>query len=376
VDRGEPNHRLATARPASGPAATEAGPPVEHVARDWERRLFQRCRRAWDLGARDRRNLVPASGDASAAVVRAIRDALAVYYFPGMWGWDRTIVQGLTLKALRRTLETEATRIREGAGHFEEAAWETARQDADDLLRHYFDWAPTVDRLEPLRVEAEFDVPIPDADDPDHDLTSADGGRCRYGGRIDMLVVDPTGAIWVAAHRILPDRRATLTELLMDDDLLSKAWAWQRIALATRIAGTIHTEVGPGLEPSGADDELMPAAVIRSEAGPFRRTWIPRAQAAYAAVGRIVGQQALRMADPMVAVDPSPGPDVCPACPYLAPCVMMFQGLPPEAMLRAEFMERPQPESEPGRLGNVSWSIGRGAAPPRFGTGRGSKDRG
>jgi hypothetical protein len=57
-----------------------------------DRAAFKRCRRQWDFGARERRNLEPAEAAGTPGLEQAVRDALAVYYFPGMWDWQRSEV--------------------------------------------------------------------------------------------------------------------------------------------------------------------------------------------------------------------------------------------------------------------------------------------
>jgi hypothetical protein len=44
-----------------------------------DRAAFKTCRRAWDLAARERRNLEPIVAAGSLDVDRVMRDALAVY---------------------------------------------------------------------------------------------------------------------------------------------------------------------------------------------------------------------------------------------------------------------------------------------------------
>lgn len=56
-----------------------------------ERASFTRCRRQWDFGAGMRQDLEPVRRAAVPDLDRAVRDALAVYYFPGMWDWDRGV---------------------------------------------------------------------------------------------------------------------------------------------------------------------------------------------------------------------------------------------------------------------------------------------
>ena len=68
-----------------------------------DRGAFKRCRRQWDFGARERQNLEPAEA-AAPDLELAVRDALAVYYFPGMWDWQRSVVLPLVLQGLARSL--------------------------------------------------------------------------------------------------------------------------------------------------------------------------------------------------------------------------------------------------------------------------------
>ncbi len=56
-----------------------------------ERASFERCRRQWDFGEGTRQDLEPLHHPESPDLDRAVRDALAVYYFPGMWDWDRGV---------------------------------------------------------------------------------------------------------------------------------------------------------------------------------------------------------------------------------------------------------------------------------------------
>lgn len=67
-----------------------------------DRASFRRCRRQWDFAARPRRNLEPLA--ARPDLERAVRDTLAVYYFPGMWDWDPSITRPLVVQGLERAL--------------------------------------------------------------------------------------------------------------------------------------------------------------------------------------------------------------------------------------------------------------------------------
>src|SRR5215207_1791450 len=118
-----------------------------------DRSAFKRCRRAWDLGSRLRQSWEPNDDVGEADLGAAVHAALAVWYFPGMWEWDRAIVRPLALEAYHRIV----------------AGWPAGTGDlvrlGATLLERYFDWAPSVDRFTPVRVETDFEVSIPDPTD-------------------------------------------------------------------------------------------------------------------------------------------------------------------------------------------------------------------
>ena len=69
-----------------------------------DRGAFKRCRRQWDFGARERQGYEPARPAPALDLDLAVRDALAVYYFPGMWDWQRSVVLPLVLQGLARSM--------------------------------------------------------------------------------------------------------------------------------------------------------------------------------------------------------------------------------------------------------------------------------
>ena len=72
------------------------------VLRPGEMAAFRACRRAWDLGARMRQNYVPNVAPQVFDFDKAIHAGLAVYYFPAMDDWNRSIVRPLALKGFHR----------------------------------------------------------------------------------------------------------------------------------------------------------------------------------------------------------------------------------------------------------------------------------
>ncbi len=391
---------------------------MAYGVRPWDRTWYRTCRRAWDFGSRLRRNLEPAHPPFSVDLDRALRDALAVYYFPGMWEWDRSVVLPLTHQALERAMhkqrESHPDLTSEQAGQ-----WEAELDAGREILGHYVEWAPAVDRFWPVRVETDFDVQVPDWRSPGEDLV-VPGGReaIRYQGRVDMLVVDEHDAYWVVRHRLASDGFRDTDLLVLDDELLAAAWAWEIFYLGMRVAGTIHNELRPSAAPpdpaepvrrprashafararaaarqegAGPDDapedeaaappvaghrrmyvkaEHTPTDVVVEEGGDmFRRTRIPRWVAELETMGRHLGQEALEMAGAHLVPYPTPGRH-CAECVYRRPCLAMQEGEDVDAILAGHYQTRPDEVPEEGRLGAVTWSMNRGAAPPAHWRGR------
>jgi adenylate cyclase len=69
-----------------------------------DRARFKRCRRQWDFASPHRRGLEPVDVTPP-AVPAALKDALAVYYYPGTWDWPHELKQSLVHKAAKRSLD-------------------------------------------------------------------------------------------------------------------------------------------------------------------------------------------------------------------------------------------------------------------------------
>jgi hypothetical protein len=74
-----------------------------------ERTRFKHCRRQWDFASPHRRNL-RSLAFVKPALSSALKDALAVYYYPGTWDWQHGVTQPLVHKALKQSLvDADAT---------------------------------------------------------------------------------------------------------------------------------------------------------------------------------------------------------------------------------------------------------------------------
>jgi len=346
-----------------------------------DRTAFKRCRREWDLSSRNRRNLepVPSLDPALCPIdlAQALRDALAVYYFPGMWEWDSSIVAPLVHQALDRAVRSQTE------------CDDQARQEALDwghaLLDAYAGWAPTVDHFTPLRVDTDFEVNIPHPATPEIDLITPAGDEIRYCDRVDLLVIDSDDAYWVVQHRLVTDFWADHDALQLDERTIAWCWAWPQFYLGMQITGTVYNEIHAGVGKLGAEAPQPPerppvrhrrmyarSGTVAGErlhaegTDAFHRTWIRRGAAELAAAGADLAAEASTVTSTGLEIYPSPTPEVCARCAYRRPCLVLNQGDEVSAELSRSYRHRtPEPIQE-GRLGGVTWSMNRGAAPPRW----------
>jgi hypothetical protein len=98
----------------------------------------------------------------------------------------------------------------------------------------------------------------------------------------------------------------------------------------------------------------------------FRRTLIRRGAAELAAAGADLAAEVSAATSTDLAVYPSPEPHVCAQCSYRAPCLILNRGEDPTEELSKCYRHRPAEVVQEGRLGGVTWSMNRGAAPPRW----------
>lgn len=395
-----------------------------YVIRSSDRESFKRCRRAWDLSARERQNYEPVKPAQAFDFGRAIRDALAVYYFPGMWEWNRAIVLPLALEGFLKSMRAQKeTYIAQHAlTDEEEQSWNAHLALGKDMLGRYFRWAPAVDRFSPIQVGSDFEVNIPDPLQPGRDLAASESTPIlpiRYRGQIDLLAVDEYNAYWIIDHRIAGERWEDIDYLLLDDRGVSYCWALENFFLGMKIAGVIYNELRKDVPPavnSGQNNSVEPPesssigshrlrtsadAALPSENGQgaeqekspvqqhrrihmqsvrepdpfikrqgnefFRRTQVPRSRTELENFGSRLALEALDMTDPEVRLYPNPSKEICSNCAYRPPCIAMNEGSDSKIVLETSYRKRSGAEFEPGRLGGSTFSMDRGGVPPKFG---------
>jgi hypothetical protein len=232
---------------------------------------FRRCRRQWDFTARMRQNLEPLAPPPVPDLDRVIRDTLAVYYFPGMWDWDRAVTQPLVLQGLERALASQRERC---AGSGTALPWPaTLEERVRSLVQRYCAWAPSVDRFSPVLVEAEYEVTVPHPVQAGAGLVTPGGEPVRYCGRVDLLAVDQHDAYWVVRHRLVAGPWLPAGELAGDEEAVAACWAWEQFYLGMAITGTIFNEMRLDPAPDAPDPRVPGPALPRSRYE--RRSGVP-----------------------------------------------------------------------------------------------------
>jgi hypothetical protein len=362
---------------------------------------FTECGRRWDYASPHRRNLQPAEPLPFCDLGRALHDALAVYYFPGMWDWPRAVVNPLVVKALERSVaeqraRAEATRALSSG---EQGHWDRALQTGRRVIDGYIATAPGLDPFAPVLVETEYRAPVPVPGHPDLTLAGPDGVGVDYVGRADALVIDGYDGYWILRHRVV-EGWTPVERLMADEGARAACWAWARFYLGMAITGTIDNELSldppagdiasprpePGTrvaqsEGSGGgrsvpqhrrlsararEPDTLPVVTV-DEAPGLRRVWIRRSPEETDATAARLAADLARMVDPATAVEPNAGPERCGRCPFLRPCLEVSGGADPDQALATGFRPGQPEDREAGRLGTVTWSTGRGAAPPQLG---------
>lgn len=342
---------------------------------------FRRCRRQWDLGAPSRQNLEPIADDRGPMVADALREALAVYYFPGMWDWDRAMVERLALAALPRHLPAASAEL----------------ELAETVLARYCRWAPSVDSFTPIRVAAGYEARVTDPRTPGQGLLDSRGMPVDCAGHLDMLVTDDSDRYWAVRHRASRGDWTAEEQLRRSDADVIDAWGWQAAYPGLTIVGTVSNELridlaeaGPMPPPSAPTTHVdqhaaggggrsipqhqrawvgagRPVEAVRTDAGDaFRRTWLARSPQEVDEAGTRVGGIALEMLEPDVLLYPAPSAHHCPACPFQDPCIVMSEGRAVDELLTSAYRPRQRAAVEEGRLGSATWGTGRGAAPPHW----------
>ena len=237
--------------------------------------------------------------------------------------------------------------------------WEQHRELGTGILHRYFEWAREIDRFTPIGVASQFDICLPDPANPDRGLTTPGGRPLQYRVRIDLSVIDDHDLYWLVEHRIVTGSQwPDLDELRLDEQALTRSWAWQLSFLA-KLEGTIYNVLR--LAPPSADQpevkvRAMPGVggiITQRSTESFRRTHLPRTELEIDRHGTAVALELQDMTDPSLRIYPHVSWENCSGCAYRPPCLAMVQGVDERPILEAAYRKRMSEDFELGRLGSV-----------------------
>jgi hypothetical protein len=383
---------------------------LTHSIHTSERLSFRACRRRHHWLFVDR--WYPQTTPKPLEFGSAFHKAMETWYDPDLWGKDAETRETLTLLAFKNmTLEQKGKYLSLNDGQIDAELDQDFKERielGEGMIRyHCRKVSPKLDsNLKPLKVEIEFEVPILDPDgnnmwckcdncwklftkhfnaDPEDTSQKVSwlGLPVTYGGRIDCLMEDEFGRLWIVdwktAARLSGQEEQDVPDefIMLDDQITSYCWAlW---VLGLPIAGFIHHEMKKAfpLEPepnkqqrkgcwysvnkqqntsydmyvetvgegdptglaSGAYDDFL--AWLKEE-GPryYSRKNVSRNEAELRNAGFNIWQEAMDMVDPNLRIYPSPGRFGCTFCAYRQPCIGMNRDEDVEYMFLSNFEKR------------------------------------
>jgi hypothetical protein len=347
------------------------------IIRTSDRGQFKRCRQLWDFTSIMRGNYQYAPGVEPLDFGTAIHSGLEAYYDPTTWDGPPEIKQQLCLVAFKTSMNRWRERIRATN------MWETMGATFEEhwnlgigMLEHYFLWAPHEDRnYRPVRVEAEFEVPVPVLwhsnlperfrvspheqvlqyrTDPSTQL--GEWVPVVYQGRIDLIFQDlRDGSLWIYDHKTAAQFGQT-EHLELDQQCGSYVWACKKI-LGLDVAGVIYGELRkkapkdpdilqsglPSKNKSQSTTPEMYRAYLREKGIPeepyqdflqslandgqqyFRRIEVHRSDGEMAALEANIVNESIDMID-NPRIYPNPSRWNCNGCKFRTPCLLVQEG--------------------------------------------------
>jgi hypothetical protein len=342
---------------------------MKHVIHTSERKDFKRCRQLWDFRSPNRLSLEPKSEARALVFGTAIHAAEEVFYDPATWNADRDVVQATALLAFKDALPyTDDQDMEE---------WEAELKLGVAMLNHYFQWAASKDKgLTPKYVEIEFEVPLlpPFGMDTWGEDLEPDGSYSEcivaYAGRIDALVEDEYGGLWIMDHKTA-GKFDSEDFLVMDQQVTSYCWALQHM-LGIKIEGFIYNELRkdaphkPAVLQNGTLSKAknqnttfdLYLTAIKEGGYPvnlysdildyfknqgnkfFKRTYVRRSPRELELAGEVI---ALEAADMLSNPSIYPNPDRhCSYCAFRAPCLARMDGSDYGWILDGNFIQKEQ----------------------------------
>jgi hypothetical protein len=336
-----------------------------------DRLSFKGCRERWNFLSDIRMGYKPIETPRPFEFGSAFHSAMQWRYNPPTWHLRKTphLLEG-SIQAFRNSMADSKKRYlrlkqMEALDPEDQEKYLVDLDLGEGMLRHYFEWVELKgfdDYITPIGVEIGFSVPIFDSlEEQDDLLPHMRGFVIVYRGRIDLIVIDQDGRLWILDHKTASRFRDNLGHLEMDEQLGSYNWGFER-QTGRAVAGNIYSEVYkaypvPPTENSTvrlgrrfsvnknqatsyevykqhliANNEPLELYedflnYLKLEAHPYvRRTQVHRSQTELRLLHERIKAETLDMFDPGLRIYPHPGPFKCEWCPMRPPCLAKMEG--------------------------------------------------
>lgn len=223
---------------------------------------FKNCRRDWDLGSDLRQSWKPIEVPQPLAFGSASHAAWQFYYEPSTWHLvqdptSRPFVVAGAIERFREEMRAGKFRYLKLTNKeaFEPEQQEKYLQDLDlgeGMLRNYFAMVERnqLDEFTPIAVEVGFAVPLFTPAELHlffpHLITKyGEDLEILFCGRIDLIMQDKFGNVWIWDHKTAAWLKPTLNFLELDEQLGSYNWALE-IAHGIKVEGNVYAQTRKG----------------------------------------------------------------------------------------------------------------------------------
>jgi len=339
-----------------------------------DRTNFKRCRQRWDFSSNIRGNLEPKKPVTPLWFGTGIHEALAAYYDPEVGqpvGTGNTYLKkgiGILQRAPRDpdygifVFENFVDGWLTSLGEPSEDQYLWAKENRElglGMLGNYFKWARINDNFEVIWVEKEFKVEIPGMP------------GISYSFRCDGLIKTKHHT-WLLEHKTTAQFPDQTEWLMMDDQCGSYLWGLTQLDPPVYAEGVVYNELkkktpqplrslmSGGFSVNRSQDTTFNLAVetLRSEYGKIpkhywefldflkykpdnfiKRTPVRRNRKEIELLGGMLRHEVLDMLD-NPSIYRSPSRINCSSCPFIAPCILRWEGGDFQYLLDIEFQER------------------------------------
>jgi hypothetical protein len=335
-----------------------------------DRTNFKRCRQRWDFSSNIRGNLEPKKPITPLWFGTGIHEALAAYYDPttGEIEYFRN-GQGILTKSEGRDPDYGIFVFENFVGSWltslgepgeDQILW--AKENLElglGMLDNYFKWAPKNDDFEVIWVEREYKVGIPGLP------------GVSYSFRCDGLIKTKHHT-WLLEHKTTAQFPDQTEWLMMDDQCGSYLWGLSQLDPPIFAEGVVYNELkkktpqplrpllAGGYSINRSQDTSFDIALttLRNEYKPIpkkywdfldflkykpdnfiKRTPVRRNRREIELLGEMLRYEVLDMVN-NPAIYRSPSRVNCSSCPFVAPCILRWEGGDVQSILGYEFKER------------------------------------